>query len=117
VNDDDSNPSRKGDAMQTTQPTVAQTILQQLGGRRFLAMTGASDLVGDTDYLMFSLPRNMTRGRFSKCRITLNALDLYDIELFRIVKCEIKTQASSTDVYVEDLQRVFTSMTGLDTHL
>jgi hypothetical protein len=37
---------------------VATTILQQLGGNRFLIMTGAKDLVGNDDSLTMRLPRN-----------------------------------------------------------
>lgn len=96
---------------------VAQTILSQLGGKKFLVMTGAKSLYGGPDMLQFSLPASLTTGHINKCRISLNALDLYDIECWRIVKFEIKAQVRENNIYAEDLQRIFTAMTGLDTHL
>ena len=36
---------------------VADIILKQLGGSRFTSMTGAKNLVGDTNSLAFKLPK------------------------------------------------------------
>ena len=38
--------------------TIATTILQQLGGSRFIAMTGAKNLVAEENALIFRLPEN-----------------------------------------------------------
>ena len=96
---------------------VAQTILEQLGGRRFIAMTGASELVGGTDYLMFRLPGGLAKNGINKVKITLDWTDTYIVETMRLgpVACEIIEQ--SDFVYADSLQNVFTSLTGLDTHL
>ena len=40
-----------------TDMTVAKTILAQLGGSRFVAMTGARHMAGDATSLSFGLPR------------------------------------------------------------
>lgn len=45
-----------------TNLTVANTILHQLGGRRFIAFTGARDLLGDTNSLTFKLPKRPRTG-------------------------------------------------------
>lgn len=44
--------------------TVAKTILEQLGGSRFLALTGSRNLVGDDTSLTMRLARNKS-GRTS----------------------------------------------------
>lgn len=96
---------------------VAQTILEQLGGRRFITMTGARNFVGGTDYLMFMLPRGLALNGINKVKITLDWTDTYIVEVIRLgpVVCEIVDKADF--VYADDLQNVFTSLTGLDTHL
>lgn len=99
----------------STDLSVAQTILAQLGGREFQMMTGAKDLVGDDKSLAMRLPRNSTKA--NKLRITLNGNDCYDLEFFRIRKFEATTIKSIENVYAEDLRKIFTQETGYDTHL
>lgn len=101
--------------MKTTDLTVANTILEQLGGRRFLAMTGAKDLLGDTDSLWLRLPR--TAKGINKIRIKLEPSDTYTVIGYRYRNLELTEIAKVSDVYCEALQRTFTSITGLDTHL
>lgn len=60
--------------------TVSKTILEQLGGRRFIAMTGARDLIGGTNYLMFRLPRGLAKNGINKVKITLDWTDTYVVE-------------------------------------
>lgn len=93
--------------------SVAQEILQQLGGNKFLAMTGAKQLVGDTRSLQFSL---RARG-INKMRITLDASDTYTLEGFSYRNLTMKKVWEKSGIYADDLQTVFTQMTGLDTHL
>jgi hypothetical protein len=101
-----------------TSNQVAQTILQQLGGNKFIAMTGAKSFVGGTDRLMFSLPANFAKGGINKVRITVTPADLYNVEFMKIRGVQsVKVIAEVDGVYAEDLRRIFTSETGLDTHL
>jgi hypothetical protein len=93
---------------------TAQTILNQLGGNKFIAMTGAKNFVGSDSYLMFQLPVNQIKG--NKMKITVNA-DLYTVEVFKIRDVEVKTMASREMVYADQLRSVFTSITGLETSL
>lgn len=89
---------------------VAQTILAQLGGNKFLAMTGAT-VSRDGDALIAKLPRRRA------VVIKLTPADLYDVELVTMnAKYEI-TRKSVDGVHVENLREVFTSLTGLDTSL
>jgi hypothetical protein len=100
-----------------TDMTVSREILAQLGGGRFVAMTGARQFVGDDDGLTFRLPATMTRGRASGMRITLAADDTYTLETFKVVRFEMRVLETCRGIYVDALRRTFTRMTGLDTSL
>jgi hypothetical protein len=95
--------------------TVANTILQQLGGNRFIAMTGARNLVGDKASLMFSIGRNSSKA--NKVRVTLMPSDTYKVEFFQYRNLDLKVLQVYEDVYVDNLRSIFTSYTGLDTSL
>ena len=95
--------------------TTANTILDQLGGRRFIVMTGARNLVGGVNSLSMKIGRN--EKKVTHVRITLNHLDLYDMEFLSIRNLDVKTVDTASGIYADDLQRVFTGGTGLDTHL
>lgn len=109
-------PGTKGKTM-TAYNTVGNTILEQLGGNRFVAMTGAKDFVLGHDSLQFKLPGNLTRDKSNKMRITLTPADLYTVETFRLRGADCKECSREDRVYAENLRDVFTSITGLDTHL
>lgn len=98
---------------------VAQTIYEQLGGRRFAAMTGARDFVSDGNTLRFRLPARFARRGITRVRIDYHpGQDLYEIQFARIrglYTLDVIERAAG--VYAEDLQRIFTDATGLDTHL
>lgn len=98
-------------------PHVSRTILDQLGGRRFLAMTGAKDLLGSSDALMFRLPSGFAKDGINMVKISLRQTDTYTVEALRLGLPESKIIERMDFVYVEDLQRIFTKLTGLDTHL
>lgn len=92
---------------------VAKTILNQLGGGRFVAMTGAKNfgIMSGKRGLAFQIPmRNGVRG----VRVYLNGMDTYDME-FLNRKFEVKNRVEG--VYNDQLQGVFTEQTGLYTHL
>ncbi len=96
---------------------VARTILQQLGGNRFAAMTGASSFSSGKNMLTFRLPARSTKNNGSAMRITLTPLDVYKLELLKVVNFEVITISMCDDVYAENLQDTFTEMTGLYTTL
>ena len=51
-------------AIPLTDITVARSILDQLGGARFVAMTGAREFVGSADSLTFKIgvnPKHVTK--------------------------------------------------------
>jgi len=94
--------------------TIAAIILEQLGGPRFLAMTGAKHLTALPSGLMFSLPFPSAPN---KIRITLTPLDTYTIEAFRVHGVSVKNRGICTDIYADQLRRTFTRLTGLETNL
>lgn len=96
--------------------TVAKTILEQLGGRMFLAMTGARDMVGSDDSLMMRLP-NTTKGNGVKFIVALTAMDDYTLTIGRMDGVDFKELDKREGVYCDNLRAVFTDMTGLYTSL
>ena len=46
--------------------TVANTILNQLGGNQFLAMTGCKNLLGFENGLQMRIPKNGSKANFLK---------------------------------------------------
>lgn len=96
--------------------TVAQTILAQLGGSRFVAMTGAKNLVAGEDRLQFSIGRGAL-NKANKARVTLTRDDLYTVEFFRLRGIDCKEISKSVAVPADRLRAVFTRETGFDTSL
>lgn len=95
---------------------VARTILEQLGGRKFMAMTGARAFVGSPDALSFRLPGNAKRG-INRIRVTLTDRDDYRMEFCTVRGAAICEIIETTDgIYCDKLQSVFTAVTGLHTH-
>ena len=95
-------------------PSIGQTILDQLGGGRFVMMTGAKQLVGIESGLMFKLPARFALNGINKLRIVLDPSDTYSIEAFRMRGVDYTRVAIVDGIYAEDLQRTFTQITGLD---
>ena len=95
---------------------IAQTILAQLGGGRFVAMTGAKNLA------FYNNPPGlrMSIGRGAKDAIKYLRVD-YDrgSDTYTMIFSNKSgsTVKSVNHVYADSLQRVFTSTTGFDTHL
>lgn len=107
---------------------IAETILTQLGGHRFIAMTGSKYFVPmQQGGLQFRIPRNASKANM--VTITLNELDLYDVtfikfteskldrKTYEFVDAKYETIKSFANVYFDQLQELFTEVTGMYTHL
>jgi hypothetical protein len=94
----------------------AEEVLQQLGGRKFIAMTGAKNFVKDdkAKSITFKIPR--AKDGITHVMITLNSSDTYTINFLSIRGNNIK-QKPVKGVYNDQLQSVFTQYTGLYTSL
>lgn len=96
---------------------VATTILRQLGGARFMAMTGCRNPAGGANYLSLKLRRNKSGAGYLK--VTLTPEDVYTMEFIKYntktFEPEVKVQKEG--VYCDNLEEVFTEVTGLYTRL
>lgn len=92
--------------------TVARTILDQLGGSRFVAMTGARDFVSSADSLSFRLPRIADNGA-NKVTVTLTAGDEYRVAFDFIGRFTYSPVESFEGVQASQLGEAFTRHTGL----
>jgi hypothetical protein len=100
----------------STDMRVAEEILRTLGGNKFRVMTGAKHLAGDENSLSMRIGRNSSNSNYLK--ITLNSMDLYDMEFAKLTKMgEKKSVTEYSDVYNDMLTDVFTSHTGMYTKL
>lgn len=98
--------------------TIARTILQQLGGSRFVAMTGARDIVAGRTWLAFKLPSYFAQRGINAVRITLDeAADLYRVEFSKVRGLKITPIATHEGVYWDALAALFTRETGLATRI
>jgi len=97
---------------------AADVILEQLGGNKFMAMTGAYALVATKNGLSFKLP-NGTEAGINYVSIMLDPDGTYSLSFQR--RCwETLERVSETRVegiYNANLRAVFTMRTGLDTSL
>ena len=99
---------------------VAKIILQQIGGRRFVAMTGSHDFINLGNGLRMSLSRNKTSANRVEI-IYDEGADLYDLRFYRQSMnhktFEVKTKDIKTyeGVYCDMLEDIFTDVTGLYT--
>lgn len=97
---------------------VACTILQQLGGRVFLAFTGSHTLISYPNGCAMYLRKNI--GKVNRLKITLNGKDLYDVKFFYF-RANYKSDKGYSesnvqefnDIYFDQLQALFTQVTGL----
>lgn len=96
--------------------SVAEVILQQLGGGRFIAMTGARGLVGASKALQFNLPR-FSGVKVNHVQIVLEPSDTYRVTFYRVSRTSVKVLAEVGDVYCDQLRDVFERHTGLATSL
>jgi hypothetical protein len=95
--------------------TTAQTILAQLGGNRFLAMTGAKQLVDLGHGLQFAIGRGAS-NKANKVVVTLDG-DLYSVRFLTIRGTTLTERVTFDMIYGDRLAALFTEQTGFDTHL
>ncbi len=95
--------------------TIQKTIRQQIGGQA-LYMLGAQNFVADkkNNALMFRI-RGSNKVNFIK--ITLNSMDLYDMEFGKVWGNTYKVIAEENGVYSDMLNPLIKKHTGLNTKL
>ena len=107
--------------------SVASVILQQLGGNKFIVMTGSKNFLSDGNTLRMSLAKNSSKA--NRLEVTLEADDTYTMRFYKYTAGKLNkktlswTEDKTTEVCVENgvycdmLQPIFTGVTGLYTHL
>ena len=111
--------------------TIAEQILLQLGGRKFIACTGCNNFHsnGAQDFLVMNIPRNGSKA--NRCEIKYNhSTDTYNIRFYRHRNASYSTKryintgngwidAKDTElkvyenVYCDMLRNIFSEYTGL----
>ena len=95
---------------------IAETILEQLGGRLFTLMTGAKNLIHGEDYLQFQIPRGFAKNRATAVRIKLVGDEHYELTFYKVRGTNV-TKISEHTPIPENLREIFTRETGLDCSL
>ena len=106
---------------------IAETILQQLGGNRFVAMTGAKSFYTNGNDLCFRFGRNKTKANAVRIEYDYG-MDLYKMEFiyqtndrlgknYEFIKGQKKVLKTYNDVYCDMLEELFSEYTGLYTRL
>jgi len=106
---------------------IASNIMVQLGGNKFLTMTDAKNVFAIDNGVRMNLPRNQSNA--NRLEITLDNSDLYTMRFYHSISCKYRVEKNQFvpeqtkeiaifySVYFDQLQRIFTQITGLDTHL
>lgn len=87
---------------------VAMEILRQIGGKRFIMMTGANQFLSGKNWMAFKLPRAKDGNR--RVKITLNSMDTYDIKFMSLSG---KTKKMIRGIYNDQLKDIISRYTGL----
>ncbi|EPZ2570077.1 hypothetical protein ACXLTH_004203 [Salmonella enterica subsp. enterica serovar Kiambu] len=100
---------------------VATEILHQLGGNRFIVMTGAKSFTyfdenGECG-LTFRLPSNFAIQGINLVKIKLSFSDTYQITFSCVRGKVIKDISTFDNIYCDQLEYLFTQETGLNTKL
>ena len=93
----------------------AAIILKQIGGNRFIAMTGAKGFAFSDKYMSFKIGRNSKGINF--VRIGHNAMDTYDMEFGFVSVKGIKVKKKVKGVYADMLGTMFKKYTGMNVSL
>lgn len=110
---------------------IPETILSQLGGNKFIVMTGSKNFVADGNTLRMTLAKNGSKA--NRLHITLESDDTYTMHFFKYTaggwrvnhktgtvtekKEKIEEVKTFRGVYFDQLQELFTEVTKLYTRL
>jgi hypothetical protein len=89
---------------------TAQTIMNQLGGNKFIAMTGSKNFFAIENGLQMNLSKNKVSAQYLK--IELTSTDFYKMTFYSFRGAEMKIKNKVEGVYFDQLQDIFTNVTG-----
>jgi hypothetical protein len=94
----------------------AMEIMNQLGGMKFVTMTGAQYITYDSNMNTANLAFKFRGSRnATHCKIILDMMDTYTVTFYKVRGAECKTVCEHTGIYNDMLQSLFTEVTGLYT--
>ena len=93
---------------------VAATIWNQIGGNRFAAMVGVSNLVYNVDSISFKF-KMFPKANFLKIKLESN--DTYTMTFMKVTPSKFLTVKEFDMVYADKLASIFSDFTGLSTRL
>ena len=106
---------------------IATIIVNQLGGNKFITMTGSKNIIALEKSVRMDLTKNQSGA--NRLEITLDGFDLYNMRFYKYTagRMNMKTFQYTDDkvteieeyngVFCDQLQEIFTAVTGLDTTL
>jgi hypothetical protein len=94
---------------------VANTILEQLGGRQFALLTGSKNFLATENGLRMNVGRN-AKG-VNVLEVRLEPTDTYTVVAYRRAGGELIEVETSSQVYCDTLKDTFEGLTGLYTTL
>lgn len=89
--------------------TTANETLKQLGGNKFIAMTGAT-CFSDGDTLIAKFKGSKIANIMY---VTLNSMDTYDVKIGKFRGMELKIVKEVNGAYNDMLKNIFEQTTGL----
>jgi hypothetical protein len=95
--------------MTTSNTITATEILNQLGGNKFIAMTGAT-CYADGNTLVSKFKGSKVANIMY---VTLNENDLYDVKICKFKNMDVKTVKEVNNAYSDMLKEIFENTTGL----
>jgi hypothetical protein len=93
---------------------IARTILEQLGGSRFRAMTGVKNLLKSDNYVSMHFPNTENKLKAKYLTVLLDPNDTYRL---RFQGRDLEIVRDISGIQANELQEAFTAATGLDTRL
>jgi len=94
---------------------AASQILAQLGGNKFVVMTGASCYSDDNGNTLVAKFKGSPVANI--LYVTLNSMDTYDVKICKFRGTNIKTIKEVNGAYAEMLKPIFEQTTKLRTSL
>lgn len=107
--------------------TIAETILNQMGGHQFIVMTGVKQLIEDGNTLRMTLPKNASKA--NRLWVTLDNDDTYTMYFFKLTAGRLNKKTFTfseykeveiykiSGIYFNQLQDIFTKVTGMYIYL
>ncbi len=106
--------------LKTVNNGIINTMVSQLGGNRFFAMTGSKpqykDISNHNPHIALKLARNGSKANYLKIHYKSGS-DLYRMEFIRMTRTRNETIKEYDGIYGDQLSELFTEYTGLYAHL